>query len=262
MKKTIIGIIGLGHMGQALFKGLLNSGIEKSDFILSNKAEDNLEVIEKADWIFLAVKPNKTSEVLIRIPAQSRPKILISLVAGIKLKKLEQLVKDKNIRVVRIMPSLAISTGVGVIGLYKPVIPAKAGIQAEKDWIPDQVRDDTVTLLKEKLSALGEVIEVSERDLDLLTIISGCSPAIIAYFAQSFKDFSGKSEKLILKSLIGSLKYIKQSGLTFPEVIAAVATRGGITENILECLQENRVQGNVILALKSGYKKLMEAQND
>jgi len=262
MKKIKIAIIGLGHMGNSLHKGLLRSVFSQQDVFVSDKLESNIEAFDRANWIFLCVKPAKVTEVLNQIPVQSKAKLLISLAAGIKLKKLNKLVKDKNIRVVRIMPSLAISTGVGVIGLYKPVIPAKAGIQAEKDWIPDQVRDDTVTLLKEKLSALGEVIEVSERDLDLLTIISGCSPAIIAYFAQSFKDFSGKSEKLILKSLIGSLKYIKQSGLTFPEVIAAVATRGGITENILECLQENRVQGNVILALKSGYKKLMEAQND
>lgn len=242
-----IAIIGLGRMGNALLKGLKRIGFESKDIIFSNKSENNSRAVEKADWIFLAVKPGKVSEALEEVPAQSRQKILVSLVAGVKLQKLKRLAKGKNIEVIRIMPSLAIQTGNGVIGVYKRKSP----------WIPDQVRDDKVLLLKEKLSLLGEVVEVqNEKDLDILTIISGCSPAILAYFAQAFAVFSGKSEKLVLKSFLSSLKYIEKSGNSFEEIIKAVATRGGITENILDYLNSHKVKENVESALESGYTKL------
>ena len=96
----------------------------------------------------------------------------------------------------------------------------------------------------------------NEKELDVLTIISGCSPALIAYFARSFTEFSGTPERLVLKSLIGSLKYLEESELTFEEVIKAVATKGGITENILKYLEKQKVKENISQGLQSGYKKL------
>lgn len=252
-----IAIIGAGHMGLALAKGFLRSkAFKKSQIILASPRKPEIDLkyiqynnlaVKESRIIFLAVKPAEVGDILENIEAQSEEKLLVSLAAGVSLQKLKQLVKGKNMKAVRIMPNLAVQTGEGVIGVYKK----------QNTWIPDRVRDDKVLLLKEKLSLLGEVVEVqNEKDLDILTIISGCSPAIVAYLAQSFANFSNKPEKLILKSLIGSLKYIEESGLTFNEVIKAVATKGGITENILNFLEEQRVNKSIETALESGYTKI------
>lgn len=233
-----VAIIGVGHIGKALLKGLLNGGFKNDNFILSNRSEDNLKAIEQADWIFLTIRPNKVFEVLDEIKMQSKQKVLISMAAGVKLKKLQNLVKRKKIKVIRVMPNLAIQTGEGVIGLYS----GTGKVDAQ---------------LKESLAVLGEVIKVNkEKDLDILTIISGCAPALIAYFAQAFASFNGKSEKLVLKSFLSSLKYIEQSGSSFEEIIKTVATKGGITENILNYLNAQKVNKNIETALKSGYTKL------
>jgi pyrroline-5-carboxylate reductase len=230
-----IAIIGIGHMGNALYKGLKKSGFGK--IMLSKSLKSNLKAFEQADWIFLAVKPNKVEDVLKNIPVQKESKLLISLAALVSLSELNQMLVGKNIQAVRIMPSLAIQIREGVIGLY--------------------TGGKRIRALKEKLALLGEVVEVrKEVDLDVLTIISGCAPAILAYFAQSFANFSSKPEALVLKSLTGSLKYISESGMTFQEVIAAVATKGGITENIIDSLEKQRVKQNIESALESGYTKL------
>lgn len=252
-----VSIIGAGHIGLALAKGFLKvKAFKTSQIILANPSKveafglrwttDNNQAIRESQIIFLAVKPGKVAEVLKKVNFTKESKLIISLAAGVSLEKLKHLVKGKNFEIVRIMPSLAVQSGEGIIGLY-------AG----------KLKSQKLDFLKKKLSPVCKLIKVEkEDDLDLLTIILGCAPALIAYFAQSFTNLSSKSEKVVLKSLIGSLKYIEESGLTFREVIAAVATPGGITENILNHLDKKQVKENIQLALASGYKKLERIQDD
>ena len=58
-----ISVIGAGHMGQSIIKGFINSGkINRSNIFISNKL-NNFTIVEKADYIFIAVKPFSVKEV-------------------------------------------------------------------------------------------------------------------------------------------------------------------------------------------------------
>src|SRR3989338_5363465 len=120
MNRVKISIIGAGHMGLALAKGFLKvKAFSKEQIILANTSKpdedlgikwvtDNNIAANFADYIFIAVKPGKVEEVLENLVFQSRQKLLISLAAGISIKKLQKLVKGQNLKVIRIMPNLAI----------------------------------------------------------------------------------------------------------------------------------------------------------
>jgi len=100
-----IALIGGGNLGTAIATGLLISGevapenllVTRRRVELLNKLKemgiqtgsDNLEAAKNADIIILAVKPYQVIDILKNIlPALTRDKILISLVAGVDLKEL------------------------------------------------------------------------------------------------------------------------------------------------------------------------------
>lgn len=83
-----ISVIGAGHMGQSIIKGFINSGkINRSNIFISNKL-NNFTIVEKADYIFIAVKPFSVKEVLKEIKPVIKNKIILSVAAGVSLEKL------------------------------------------------------------------------------------------------------------------------------------------------------------------------------
>lgn len=175
-----IAIIGGGHIGLALIQGLINSGkVSSSQLIVANPSlskithlkkhgveitTDNRIAAVKATLVFLAVKPFVVDQVLLEISDLVKDKLIISLAAVVTIDKLINRVK--NTKVLRIMPNMSISCNQGVIGLY-----AKKLTGQDKKHI------------RELLTCLGLVVEVKkEKDLDALTLLSGCGPAIVAQF--------------------------------------------------------------------------------
>jgi len=169
-----IAIIGVGHMGKSLVQGLLNAGFKKEDIILSNKSEDNKSAVLKADWAILTVKPAIIGKVVQGIKDSIDDKLLISAVAGASIAIIQKYAGNKKQKIIRIMPNIAVSYKQGVIGLF-----ANKNVSAAE-------KKEVISLSSE----LGLVVELNkEEDLDVITLISGCSPAIIAHFMEMFLDY-------------------------------------------------------------------------
>src|SRR5262249_22820933 len=118
-----IGFLGAGKMAGALAKGFVNAKlIEPDQIIASDVAEaarsafnwsvgakttaSNAEVIKFAKVIFLSVKPGQVAEVLKEVRVDLSPDhLLVSIVAGLTISKLEELLKQSRPRVVRVMPN-------------------------------------------------------------------------------------------------------------------------------------------------------------
>src|SRR5690554_4423686 len=133
MKK--ICFIGLGKMGSALLKGIIDSSIYRPEDIIAadivaNNSEknnsfygiettkDNFYAASRAEIVLLAVKPQVMDEVLEDIKGKLKNKLIISIAAGISIKYLKKSLSEcKIIRVMPNTPSLvkagisAISTG-------------------------------------------------------------------------------------------------------------------------------------------------------
>ena len=124
MKKLneIIGFIGAGNMATALISGLINNGQEPSKIISSSQEKEHLEeldrdigvmtstdnqkVSEESDLIILAVKPNIIETVLSEIKEAiiEKNNLVISIAAGVKIKKIESII-GSSARIIRAMPN-------------------------------------------------------------------------------------------------------------------------------------------------------------
>lgn len=258
-----LAIIGGGHIGLALTEGFINSGkVASSQLIVTNPSLSKIKHLEKlgieistdnklaagkADWIFLAVKPLIINQVLTEISDLVREKLIISLAAVVTIDKLRKRVK--NTKVIRIMPNMSISCNQGVIGLY-----AKELIGQDKKYI------------RELLACLGLVVEVKkEKDLDALTLLSGCGPAIVAQFIEILANYGIKiglsseiSHKLALRTFEGTVALLEKSALSPNQLIQSVATKGGITEMILNKLQQSDFRNRFTQVMEIGYDKIKE----
>ena len=255
-----LAIIGGGHIGLALAEGFLNSGkISGSQLVVSNPSlskiiylkkygvevtSDNKVAAGKADWVFIAVKPSVVGRVMAEISHLLERKLIISLAAVITIDTLRGYIK--NAEIIRIIPNMAISCNQGVVGL---ITDGKSKKQ-----------------IGQLLSTLGIVVEVEkEADLDTLTLLSGCGPAIVSQFMEFLVNYgiklglsSDRSYKLVLQTFKGTEAFLENSGISSNQLIHSVATKGGITEVILTRLQQNGFQEKFIQAMNSGCVKIKE----
>ncbi|HUQ85240.1 MAG TPA: pyrroline-5-carboxylate reductase [Candidatus Limnocylindrales bacterium] len=243
-----IAIIGAGHMGKSLMKGLINSGFKKNNLFVSNKSKDNKNVVLKADWIILAVKPSIISEVIQEIKDGVQNRLLISVAAAVSISNIEKYVGNRNQKIMRIMPNIAVAHNQGVIGL----IANENATSTEKQ--------EVISLF----SGLGLVVDLKkEKDLDMITLISACSPAIIAHFMEMFSEYgtthglSAKdSEKIVLQVFKGTVEYLEKSNLSSSQLKQSVATKGGVTEEIIKSLDNKKVSLNFTESLDKGYQRI------
>lgn len=243
-----LAIIGMGHMGRSLEKGFLNSGFPRRNIVVSNSSEDNRKVAKQAEWIILAVKPSIIQQVVEDINDCIESKLLISVAAAVNISNIQRYTKSKRQKIIRIMPNLPIAYNKGVIGLF-----------ANK-FVSRTEKKDVVKVL----SVLGTVIEVNnEHKVDSLTLISACGPAIVSYFinllsktALSLGLSKSISDEVALETFIGTLVYLQKTGLTASTLQKAVATKGGVTEEIINSMNKNKINSLFQKSIHAGEIKI------
>ena len=153
-----LGFIGVGKISSAVIEGISKSKLKYKKIIISprnkliskslkkkyNKiivAKTNQEVIDKSDWIFLAVTPTVGNKIIKDLRFKSNQTI-ISFISTIKLSELKKAIKVKA-KIVRAIPLPPISLGKGPV----PICPPNKQI---KDFF--NKIGTTVEIRKEKLS--------------------------------------------------------------------------------------------------------------
>lgn len=233
-----IGIIGCGNMGQALIKGVLESklvakgdltgydviaersGYVKETFVI-RVADSNPDLIARSEVIILAVKPQQLDGLLVEVSRAFGPtQLLISVVAGITTRHIEGLIKAK-VPLVRAMPNTPALIGAGI----SAIAPGSHCKPNDKE------------VARSIFQAVGEVVEVEEELMDVVTAISGSGPAYFFYLIESLVKCGmrhGLSEevarKLANQTALGSARMVVQTQ-EGPEVLREkVTSRGGTTE--------------------------------
>lgn len=257
-----IGIIGCGHMGSAIAKALL----EKNHTVwVSNRSgvhikfkpaqkkyfhwtADNTEVVKKTDVVFLGVKPGNVEAILHEVKNNLTPeKILVSIAAGITLKKLS-IWSGSHKKIVRVMPNLPAQIFEG-ISVWK----ASSGLYARGKKI-------IVKLFK----AFGKEIEVQNEDL-INVAIGGSGPAYTAAFLESMARSAKKAgftkeqaRVLAIQTVLGSVLYMEKSGADFTNLVKTVQTKGGITEASFKILKAEKWQEIFEKALHAANRRARE----
>ncbi len=226
--KTNVTIIGFGTMGKAIAKAL---GNQVKVFPVDQG--DSLKSVDKSEFVILSVKPQDSEEVLKKIKLNKNT-ILISIMAGVPMKKISLLSDHKKI--IRMMPNLALSIAGWISAGLSPIEKKEA---------------------KKFLDEITENFEVKkEDDINKITAISGSGPA---YFFLLAKELTNTARKLGLKEAEKLVQKTFQAAAhiegDYAELVKKVASKGGTTEAALKVLKFDKMTEKAVLA---AYKKAKE----
>jgi len=273
-----IGFIGAGNMGEAFVGALIRTGIFSSSTIyasdISEKRlnilnetygisvmQNNFKVFSECDIIVIAVKPQHIYQILSQISKHkgyqiSNRKIVVSIAAGIPLRKIEALLYNslnnesiERLPIIRAMPNTPAL-----------VLAGMSGMSANKHAKPEDVEK-----IKTILEAIGKVVEFKEEDLDAVTALSGSGPAYVFYIAEAMIEGGikvglepDKATMLTVATIQGALKLMEKSNES-PEILRQkVTSPGGTTEAAFKVLEKNRVKQNLIEAIAAAARRSKE----
>lgn len=267
--KNIV-FIGGGNMASAIIDGLLSAndkhqlgltlGVSdkhptKLDAfakkgVRTTIADDARALIQMADVIILAIKPQVASEVLPALSADVANKLILSVMAGIPVARLSTWLNTHH--VIRCMPNLPASIGYGATGLFAPTHLT----QADKD---------TAFAI---MSCVGISAWVAQEEhLHAITAVSGSSPAYFFYAleamiaqAVSMGLDPDTAKQMACMSLIGA----GQLALASDDISALrvqVTSKGGTTEQALNTLQNHHFQQALSEAMMACTKRSVELGN-
>tara|TARA_B100001063_G_scaffold103887_1_gene96930 strand:+ start:1420 stop:2187 length:768 start_codon:yes stop_codon:yes gene_type:complete len=154
----ILGFIGTGKISYSVITGICNSKIKFKKILISSRnrilakklerkfkkvkiIRDNQEIINKSNWIFLAVTPSVGNKIIKNLKFKNNQKI-ISFISTIKLADLKKMINVKT-DIVRAIPLPPISLKKGPV----PICPPNKKIKNFFDKI-----GSTIEIQNEKLS--------------------------------------------------------------------------------------------------------------
>lgn len=252
MQKTKIAIIGAGHIGKAIYSGLIRSKkYVQKDFILtdSKSKNKNIDAVKSSDIIIISVRPFVVSEVIKQIKQfMTDHKLVVSVAACVPIPLLEGYFGIANLKIARIMPNIPVSYGNGIVGL---------GVNkyfTEKDKL----------FLEGLFSLLGKVVFCKDdKSIEKLSMISGCGTGYVSYFMDNLSKIAlkyGFSQKdayeMVLSTFSGTVQHIVKTKQSFENVIASIATKGGITEEVINSMNRGNFFDLFKKSIDSGYTKI------
>lgn len=258
--------IGCGNIGSAMLASILKKGLaDATDIYVSEPLEErrrqletrygvtvtdsNLEAIETADVVILAIKPQMLEAVMTEIGGHLRTgQLVISILAGKNLKTLVSGLKHKS--VTRAMPNTPAQIGRGIT-----VWTATASTT-------DEQRRQAAAIL----GATGKLIFSPDEDIiDKATAISGSGPAYIFLFAEALIEAAEKldiptdtAKKLVLATLQGATEFAISSDKSLAELRQMVTSPGGTTAAALEEFEYGGFRELVLKAVAAAYKRAQE----
>ncbi len=258
-----IGFIGCGNMGTAMLKGMLESGtLANEDLLASAKSEqtkrkikedlkiklsdDNTMLVKNADVIFLAVKPQYYEEVIGEIKEQADDsKIFVSIAPGRSLEWLEGMF-GKPVKLVRTMPNT----------------PAMVQEGMTAYCVNEQVTEEEKKQIAEICGYFGQAEEVDEHLMDVVTAVSGSSPAYVFLFLEAMADAAvadgmqrAQAYKFAAQAVLGSAKMVLETGRHPGELKDMVCSPGGTTIEAVRVLEEKGLRSSVFEAMKACTRK-------
>ena len=244
--------MGGGRMGEALFAGLIASGAEQAETIVVVEPlavrRDELRTAHPGLVVsdapvsaptVVAVKPQDVRAAVGAAVGAGATRVL-SVAAGVTLSALES-AAGGGVAVVRAMPNTPALVGAGVAAIAPG---SEAG-------------DDTMAWAEGILGAVGDVVRVSEPQLDAVTGLSGSGPAYVFLVAEGLPR--PIAERLAVGTLRGAGIMLAESGQGAAELRAAVTSPGGTTAAGLRALEARAVRaalGEAVAAATARSREL------
>lgn len=243
----IIGFVGSGSMAAAMARGwkgefesmlFSDSGSGKARSLaeeLGGEAVSNEEIARTADLVILAVKPKRLEDVA---PQLTAAKEVISVLAITTLEQLRAALPEAD-HVLRVMPNVAVEVRQGLLCV--------AGSASD--------------VAREKLGALGRIVEIPEEDFDAATAVMGCSPAYLALAVEAIAEAGAAdgldaelARDLVVETAVGTAELLRHRDPA--AVREAVASPGGATEAGLEALDREGAREAFEAAVEASLERM------
>ena len=256
----VVGIIGAGNMGEVLIRGLIQSGkVKKTDIIASDVSQDrlahisktygikttasNVELVEKASIVIIAVKPQNIDDLLEELSGSSHEgHLFISIAAGITTEKLAAKMHHQS-GIIRVMPNAPASVLAGIAALCPGRNVSTGDLQR------------AVSIFE----SVGRAVVIKiEALMDVVTGLSGSGPAFIFLVIESLSDagvqlgISRKESSLLAaQTVYGAAKMLLETGKHPSELKDIVATPGGTTFAGLKMLEKGNFRSTIMEAVEA-----------
>lgn len=252
-----IGFIGCGNMGKAMVAGMLDSGkCSATDIMVSVTSEtsaeekrqkfgvqtttDNKAVAAFADILFLAVKPQFYEKVIGEIKAAVKEsQLIVSIAPGKSLAWLAEQF-GQELKLVRTMPNTPSMVKEGMMGMC----------------VNSNVTQEETVCVRELCEGFTKTELVAEHLMDVVTAVSGSSPAYVFMFIEAMADAAvagGMPRKqaytFAAQAVLGSAKMVLETGMHPGELKDMVCSPAGTTIQAVRVLEEKGMRSSVIEAM-------------
>jgi pyrroline-5-carboxylate reductase len=266
MEERRVAFLGAGKMGEALVSGLIRSGGRApDDIVVTARREErvrelaerhgveatlsNTEATQRARTLVLTVKPQDMDALMDQVGgAVTTDHLVITFAAGIRCSFIESRIRE-GVPVVRVMSNVPV-----LVDEAMSVI--SAGTHAE---------DKHLAVAEELLSSVGRVIRLPEVHQDAVTATSGSGPAYFALLSEAMIDgciLLGLSRdvatELIIQTMLGSAKMLRDTGMHPVEVREMVTSPGGTTIAAIRHLEQAGVRAAFLNAIDAARQRSAE----
>lgn len=253
-----LGFIGTGNMASAIMGGIIKNNVIPAEEIIGadlfapgreraqkeygiNVTADNKEVAQKAETIILSVKPQFYESVIADIKDVVTDKqIIITIAPGKTLAWLAEQF-EKDVKIVRTMPNTPAMVGEGMTA----VCPN------------EHLTEDEIAYVKSLLESFSRAEIVPERLMDVVTAVSGSSPAYVFMLIEAMADaaVSGgmprkQAYQFAAQAVLGSAKMVLDTGKHPGELKDMVCSPAGTTIEAVRTLEELGFRSSIIEAMK------------
>lgn len=284
-----IGFIGCGRIGGAMLKRLAGKG---GDFTLlahdHNQGKIDLvnryvsqlqskhkeaskntsqtvayvssiaELIQKSDYIILAIQRKSLPTFFDEITEHlTEDKVLISAMTAIT----SQTIRARTsyiAPVVRIIPTIAVAYGKGVVGVSYPREVTENTIKNKLTYFISDAQKD---FIKKLLHPLGQINYLSEDKLSIFTAIVACAPAYTFFLMEAMLQAAlsmgisyTEAKRAIATSVEGSAYLGRLDAQSFADLRLHTSTPKSVSFQAINEMEASGVRGGIINALISAEK--------
>jgi pyrroline-5-carboxylate reductase len=263
-----IGVIGAGNAAEGIVHGVLRNSVLLEDRIIASDpsperrkafeqrfqiatTDDNAYLVRESYILLIAVKPQQYREATRGFANIVREDhVVVSIMAGVSTRAIEDCFPQVKARVVRAMPNLASHVGAGMTG----VCPGRYASEA------DLLRAQRI------FDAGGKSVHIDDEALlDAVTAVSGTGPAYYYFFTEALMEAATRiglspqyANLLAKQTALGAARMMLESGET-PDVLREkVTSPGGTTAAAMQAFRDSELFEHIVQGVTAAFERSRE----
>jgi len=258
-----LGFIGAGKLAGSVIRGLIRAKFCPAGEIIASEPNEqtraalqketgicltaeNAEFADRAEVIFIGVKPAMVLPVLQELSDKLQRKLLISLAGGVRISSMEKVGNARFMRALTNTPAAICHAATGIA----------CGTRTTKE---------DADLMKKIFGAIGVVVEVEEAQIDAVTALSGSGPAFIYTVIEALAKGGTKmglsddvALELATQTALGAAALMQESKMSPEELRKMVVTPGGTTAAGLAVMEKLGTGESLVAAVEAAAKRSQE----